>query len=43
MKMKIQSSSTHPHADGKTGEVVHKAFLELHSKTVLQHSPKQLE
>ena len=36
-KVLIQSSSTHPHADGKWGEVflVYK-FLEFHSKTVLQ-------
>ncbi len=35
-KMKIQSLSTHPHADGKTGEVlgVHKTLMEFHEKEV---------
>ena len=32
--MKIQLLSTHPNTDRKSGEVlVHKTFLELHSKT----------
>lgn len=41
---KISSLSTlYSHADGKVGWnlVLHKTFLEPHSKTVLQHSPKQ--
>ena len=34
-----------PHADGNTQKsfAVHKTFLELHSKTELQHSPKKLK
>lgn len=39
-KMKILSSSTHHHADGKLGEDVLSAKL-LWSFTELQHSPKQ--
>lgn len=43
--MKFQSLSTRPRADGKLWEVSlsTKHFLELHSKTELQHSPKQLK
>ena len=32
----------HPHADGEAGEVS-TPLLELHSETVLQHSPQQLK
>ena len=41
-EIKIHSLSSHPHSNRKSGEIllVHKTFLELHSKTALQHSPK---
>lgn len=35
LKTKIKSLA-HPHAHGKLGEVVHKTFLALHSKTDVQ-------
>lgn len=35
--IKIQTLSTHLHPDGNV--LVHKAFLELHNNTTLQHSP----
>ena len=42
--MNIQSLPTLPPAAGTTEEVsVHKAFLELYSKKVLQHSSKQFK
>ena len=41
--MEIQSESTHLYFTGKVGGslVGHKTFLELHSKTASQYSPKQ--
>ena len=41
----LSSSSSHPEAERESGEVFidHKTFLELHNKTVLQCSPKQLK
>lgn len=44
MGTSVQLLSTYPHADGKSGGVffVHNIFLELNSKTALQHSPKQV-
>ena len=39
-KMKIQSLSAHSCVSGKSGDV--KTFLECHSKTASQHSPKHL-
>lgn len=41
LKMKNPPLSTHPHVDGSV--FVHKMFMELHSKTALQCSVKQLK
>lgn len=43
--LKIYPLSAQPHADGVlVGSLLyHKTFLDFDSKTVLQHSPKQLK
>lgn len=45
LEKEIQTLSSHPDVDGKSGKVfvVHKAFLELHGQTALQHSATTTE